>query len=60
MHDLTSWERSKLEKLTELQARTIDGLGMLVNQAVISFKIWTGIDPDAAIMRDAVEEFLGI
>lgn len=40
--------------------RTIDGLGMLVNQAVISFKIWTGIDPDAGVMRDALEEFLEI
>jgi len=40
--------------------KTIDGLGMLVNQAVISFKIWTGVDPDAAVMRDALEEFLGI
>jgi shikimate dehydrogenase len=40
--------------------RTIDGLGMLVNQAVISFKIWTGIDPDATVMRDALEEFLEI
>lgn len=39
---------------------TIDGLGMLVNQAVISFKIWTGIDPDASIMRESLEEFLGI
>jgi shikimate dehydrogenase len=40
--------------------RTIDGLGMLVNQAVISFKIWTGVDPDASVMRDALEEFLEI
>jgi len=40
--------------------RTIDGLGMLVNQAVISFKIWTGTDPDASVMRDALEEFLEI
>jgi len=40
--------------------RTIDGLGMLVNQAVISFKIWTGIEPDAGVMRDALEEFLEI
>jgi shikimate dehydrogenase len=38
--------------------RTIDGLGMLVNQAVISFKIWTGQTPDANVMRDALEEFL--
>jgi len=40
--------------------RTIDGLGMLVNQAVISFKIWTGTEPDASVMRDALEEFLEI
>jgi shikimate dehydrogenase len=40
--------------------RTIDGLGMLVNQAVICFEIWTGMKPDAAVMRDALEEFLEI
>jgi shikimate dehydrogenase len=38
--------------------KTLDGLGMLVNQAVIGFKNWTGIDPDAGVMRDALEEFL--
>jgi shikimate dehydrogenase len=40
--------------------RTLDGLGMLVNQGVISFRIWTGIEPDANVMREALEEFLGI
>jgi shikimate dehydrogenase len=45
---------------TERGCRTLDGLGMLVNQAVISFRIWTGIDPDATVMRDALEEFLEI
>ena len=40
--------------------RTIDGLGMLVNQAVICFQIWTGQQPDAGLMRDALEEFLEI
>jgi shikimate dehydrogenase len=39
---------------------TLDGLGMLVNQAVIGFKIWTGVDPDAEVMREALEEFLGL
>lgn len=39
---------------------TLDGLGMLVNQGVISFNIWTGVDPDAQVMRDALEEFLGV
>lgn len=30
VHDLAKWERSKLEKLTELQSRTIEGLGMVL------------------------------
>lgn len=37
---------------------TLDGLGMLVNQAVIGFKIWTNVDPDAGVMREALEEYL--
>lgn len=40
--------------------RTLDGLGMLVNQAVIGFKIWTGVDADPTVMREALEEFLNI
>lgn len=40
--------------------RTLDGLGMLVNQGVIGFRIWTGVEPTAAIMREALEEFLEI
>lgn len=49
--------------LREAQAhgcQTLDGLGMLVNQAVIAFKIWTGRDADAAVMREALEEFLAV
>ena len=30
VHNFAEWERSKLEKLTELQSRTIEGLGMLL------------------------------
>ena len=37
---------------------TLDGLGMLVNQGVIGFRIWTGVEPDAQIMREALEEYL--
>jgi shikimate dehydrogenase len=44
----------------EHDCKTLDGLGMLVNQAIIGFKIWTGIEPDAAVMREALEEFLEI
>ena len=38
----------------------LDGLGMLVNQGVIAFKIWTDIEPDADVMREALEEYLEI
>jgi shikimate dehydrogenase len=47
-----------LRTAAEQGCRTLDGLGMLVNQAVIGFRIWTGIEPDAAVMREALEEFL--
>ena len=36
--------------------RTLDGLGMLVNQGVISIKHWTGIDVEPAAMRRKLEE----
>ncbi len=38
--------------------QVLDGLGMLVNQAVIGFKIWTQVDPDPKVMREALEEYL--
>lgn len=37
---------------------TIDGLEILIGQAAINFKLWTGVDPDTSVMREAVEEFL--
>lgn len=40
--------------------RTLDGLGMLVNQGVIGVQYWTGVDPDATAMRRALEEAMGI
>jgi len=49
-----------LRDAAERGCKTIDGLGMLVNQAVIGFKIWTSIDPDAGVMREALEEFLEV
>lgn len=47
-----------LRDAAERGCKTLDGLGMLVNQGVIGFKIWTGLDPDPAVMREALEEFL--
>ena len=37
----------------------LDGLGMLVNQGVIGFKLWTGVDPDPSVMRKALEDVFG-
>jgi shikimate dehydrogenase len=45
---------------SERGCQTLDGLGMLVQQAVIALQIWSGITPDATVMREALEEFLGI
>jgi len=40
--------------------RTLDGLGMLVNQGVIGIELWTGgQNPDPAVMRTALEAIFG-
>ncbi len=49
-----------LQVASERGCRTLDGLGMLVNQGVISFRIWTGVAPDVQVMREALEEYLEI
>ncbi|MFZ0530059.1 MAG: shikimate dehydrogenase [Propionicimonas sp.] len=35
---------------------TLDGLGMLVNQGALAVELWTGVDPDRAVMRDRLAE----
>ena len=40
--------------------KTVDGLGMLVNQGVVGVQYWTGIEPDASVMRQALEAALGL
>jgi len=39
--------------------RAIDGLGMLVNQGIVGVQYWTGISPDAEVMRRALESAMG-
>ena len=36
----------------------IDGIGMLVNQGVISIKYWTGVDADPGVMRTKIQKVL--
>ena len=40
-------------------ARTLDGLGMLVNQGAIGFKLWTDAEAPIAAMRDALAREFG-
>jgi shikimate dehydrogenase len=35
-------------------AKGVNGIGMLVSQGAVSFKIWTGLDADIAAMRSAI------
>jgi shikimate dehydrogenase len=49
--------------LAEARARgcqTIDGLSAFIEQVAIGLQLWTGVDPDRQIMREAAEEFLGL
>ena len=40
-------------------AHTLDGLGMLVNQGAIGFKLWTGLEAPVEVMRRALEQAFG-
>ena len=51
--------RTNLIKDAETRGCTVlDGLGMLVNQGVISIKYWTGVDVEAQVMRDKIVEII--
>jgi len=41
-------------------AQTLDGLGMLVYQGAIAFKMWTGKDAPLTVMRTALAKAFGI
>jgi shikimate dehydrogenase len=49
--------RTRLVRDAEARdCRAFDGLGMLVNQGVIGIRLWTGREPDPAVMKLALEE----
>ena len=37
---------------------TIDGLEVFIEQAAIDFRLWTGVEPERTVLREAVEEYL--
>jgi len=53
-------ETHLLREAAKAGCTTLDGLGMLVNQGVIGFQLWTGVDPDPKVMRTALEEVFGV
>ena len=48
-------ETALLRAAASVGALTIDGLGMLVHQAVLQHELWTGQRPDPALLRRAAE-----
>lgn len=53
--------RTRLMREAEARGcRALDGLGMLVNQGIVGVQYWTGIEPDAGVMRRALEAALGL
>lgn len=51
-------ETKLLRDAKSVGAKTVDGVGMLVNQGAIAFKLWTGVEPPKDVMRGAVIEGL--
>jgi len=43
-----------LEAAVARGAQAVDGLGMLVHQAALAFRLWTGCEPPVDVMRAAV------
>jgi shikimate dehydrogenase len=49
-----------LKEAQQRGARVLDGLGKLVYQGAIGFKMWTGLEAPTLVMRAALEEALGV
>lgn len=45
-----------LDEAAKRGAQTLDGLGMLVYQGAIGFRMWTGLEPSIDVMRASLEE----
>jgi shikimate dehydrogenase len=49
--------------LAQARARgceTVDGLTVFIEQVALGLQLWTGVDPDRQVLREAAEEFLGL
>jgi len=43
-----------LKEAKKVNAKTINGLGMLIYQGAVAFKIWTGVEPNIDVMKNAI------
>jgi shikimate dehydrogenase len=48
-----------LEKAKERGCQVVNGLGMLIQQGILSFELWTGKKPPVVGMRELLEKNLG-
>ena len=53
-------ETTFLRRAAEAGATTVDGTGMLVNQAAENVRLWTGASPASGPLRAALEDALGL
>jgi shikimate dehydrogenase len=51
-------ETTLLRTARDVGAKTVEGLGMLVHQAVLQQQLWTGATPDAGVLWAAAEREL--
>jgi shikimate dehydrogenase len=46
-----------MSEATQRGCKTIDGLSIFIHQVALGFRLWTGIDPDRQVLREAIEEY---
>lgn len=51
-------ETHLIQSAAQRGCRTIDGLEVLLTRSAMDFQLWTGIEPNRDVLREAVEEFL--
>lgn len=49
-----------LQEAEKRGAKTINGLGMLVNQGALNFKLWTGVDAPVDVMKGVLKREFGL
>ena len=59
IYDLIYWDTTLVREARAIGCRAVNGLGMLLWQGVLAFRIWTGITPPVEIMREVLMQGMG-